>query len=141
VPSGLAASEIDADSFVLTWNASTDNDSGVKEYRIFDGATQVATTADPAFTLNGLNEYSDHSMTVRAVDFAGNVSAASSPLTVRTLSNFSGVTLSSSTVAENSPVNTVIGTLSTVGCNAPRCQDHLSKKISYASFSLDGIYI
>ena len=53
-------------------------------YRIFDGATQVGTSATTSFTATGLAPSSSHTYTVRAVDAAMNVSAASNAVPVTT---------------------------------------------------------
>ena len=67
----------------MSWTASTDN-VGVTGYRIFDGATQVGTSATTSFTVTGLAPSSAHTYTVRAVDVAMNVSAPSNAVPVTT---------------------------------------------------------
>src|SRR5262249_62249293 len=70
-------------SVALTWTASTDN-VGVTGYHVFDGATQVGTSATTSFTVTGLAPSSTHTYTAQAVDAANNVSAASNAVTVTT---------------------------------------------------------
>src|SRR5262249_34734096 len=82
-PTNLAVASKTSASVSLTWTASTDN-VGVTGYRIFDGATQVGTSATTSFTATGLAASSTHTYTVRAVDAAGNVSGASNAVTVTT---------------------------------------------------------
>ncbi len=83
VPIGLTAGAVTPTSIPLSWTASTD-DVGVTEYRILREGTQVGTTTSTSFTDTGLTPSTSYSYTVRAVDAAGNVSAASTPLTVST---------------------------------------------------------
>jgi chitodextrinase len=77
VPTGLAATAGNA-QVSLAWNASTDN-VGVTGYRILRNGTQVGTTSSGTrtYTDTGLTNGTAYSYTVRAVDAAGNVSAAS----------------------------------------------------------------
>jgi chitodextrinase len=82
-PANLTVASKTSTTVTLTWTASTDN-VGVTGYRIFDGATQVGTSATTTFTATGLAPSSTHTYTVRAVDAAMNVSAASNAVTVTT---------------------------------------------------------
>src|SRR5215475_3523184 len=82
-PTNLAVASKTSTSISLTWTASADN-VGVTGYRVFDGATQVGTSATTSFTVTGLAPSSTHTYTARAVDAAGNVSAASNAVTVTT---------------------------------------------------------
>ncbi|GKU79106.1 lytic polysaccharide monooxygenase [Paenibacillus sp. L3-i20] len=72
-------------SVPLMWNASTDN-VGVKEYQIFRGSTYVATVPATSlqYTVTNLTANTAYSFTVKALDHAGNVSAASNVLNVTT---------------------------------------------------------
>ncbi|TVX94672.1 chitin-binding protein [Paenibacillus agilis] len=72
-------------SVPLMWNASTDN-VGVKEYQIFRGGTYVATVPSTSvqYTVTNLTANTAYSFTVKAVDPAGNISAASNVLNVTT---------------------------------------------------------
>ncbi|MBH5318296.1 lytic polysaccharide monooxygenase [Paenibacillus sp. GSMTC-2017] len=65
-------------SLQLMWNASTDN-VGVTGYRIYRGTTLVTTVASTAtsYTVTGLTASTSYTFTVRAIDAAGNQSAAS----------------------------------------------------------------
>lgn len=78
-PSGLhVMGSPTASSMMLMWNASTDN-VGVTGYRIYNGSALVATvngtTTD--YTVTGLSAGTTYSFSVRAIDAAGNQSAAS----------------------------------------------------------------
>ncbi len=61
----------------VSWGASTDAGSGVTTYRIYRGATLVGSTAATAFTDGSVSTGGTYRYVVRAVDAAGNVSAAS----------------------------------------------------------------
>ncbi|MDG6105812.1 DUF4832 domain-containing protein [Dactylosporangium aurantiacum] len=78
-PSGLTSPAKTSTSVSLSWTASTDN-VAVTGYRVLRGGTQVGTT----YTDSGLTASTAYTYTVRAYDAAGNVSAASGPLTVTT---------------------------------------------------------
>lgn len=72
-------------SVPLMWNASTDN-VGVTGYQIFRDGTLIATVSGTTlqYTASGLNPSTAYTFTVKAVDAAGNVSAASNSLSVTT---------------------------------------------------------
>jgi len=72
-------------SVPLMWAASTDN-VGVKEYQIFNGGAYVATVPAPSVqhTVTNLTPNTAYAFTVKAVDDAGNISAASNTLNVTT---------------------------------------------------------
>ncbi|MGH2988233.1 MAG: cellulose binding domain-containing protein, partial [Solirubrobacterales bacterium] len=90
-PTGLVAGEVTASSIRLSWNASSD-DVGVTGYAVSRGSTQVATSSSTstAATIAGLSPGTVYSFSVRATDAAGNVSAASAPLSVSTSPKTSG---------------------------------------------------
>ena len=81
-PSGLVAS-VTASSVALRWVASSD-DRGVVGYRVYRNGLLVASVSTTAHTDKGLNRKTRYAYAVRAVDAAGNVSAASAPLSVTT---------------------------------------------------------
>ena len=82
-PVDLSASSINGPDFTLSWTASTDN-VGVSSYEIYKGGTLFATTAGTSILVDGLTQNTSYSMTVKAVDAAGNVSDESSALVVKT---------------------------------------------------------
>ncbi|NKY39763.1 glycoside hydrolase family 9 protein [Cellulomonas septica] len=85
-PGFPVASAITQTGATLTWTASTD-DKGVTGYDVLraqDG-TVVATSSTPSVTLTGLTPATDHVLTVRAKDTAGQLSALSPSVTFRTL--------------------------------------------------------
>ncbi|OAM89678.1 FG-GAP-like repeat-containing protein [Termitidicoccus mucosus] len=84
VPTGLAASAIDATSFTLSWTACTDN-VGVETYEVCkDGMSINNHVIGTQITVSGLQRGASYLMSVRARDAAGNWSDWSAPLTVST---------------------------------------------------------
>jgi Raf kinase inhibitor-like YbhB/YbcL family protein len=83
VPTGLAATTVDAGSITLVWNASTDA-SGVLNYDLLRDGTRVATVPDTTATDSGLTPNTSYQYTVLARDINGNVSAQSPAITVKT---------------------------------------------------------
>ena len=83
IPTNLSASLINENGFTLFWTASTDN-VGVVSYEVFRGTTSCGTTTSATINITGLTAATEYTMTVKAKDAAGNVSAASQPLKVTT---------------------------------------------------------
>jgi uncharacterized protein YdaL len=89
-PGAPSAADVSTTGATVSWGAASDA-TGVTGYQLFDGAatTPIATlTGNPpatATTLSGLTPSSAHSITVKAVDAAGNVSPASAPVAFTTL--------------------------------------------------------
>ena len=65
------------------WDAATDN-VAVTGYDIYQGATLVSSSRDRLYTVSSLAPNTAYSFTVKARDAAGNVSTASTTLTVTT---------------------------------------------------------
>lgn len=84
VPTHLTASAITTSSVSLSWTASTDN-VGVTGYDIFNGTTLSGSSTTPSYMVTGLTPETSYTFTVKAKDAAGNISPASSELTVTTL--------------------------------------------------------
>lgn len=84
LPAGLSASAVSTSTFTLNWNASTDN-TGVDFYEVFKGGVSIGTTANTTFIVTGLTAPVTYSMTVKATDLLGNVTAASVALPVTTV--------------------------------------------------------
>nr|AAW62376.2 endoglucanase CBP105 [Cellulomonas flavigena] len=89
VPGTPAATAVTTTGALLTWAASTDAGSGVAKYEVLrvsgTTSTLVGSPTTPSFTLTGLTPDTSYSYAVRAVDAAGNTSAASTAVTFRTL--------------------------------------------------------
>ncbi|MFC5529654.1 DUF4832 domain-containing protein [Cohnella yongneupensis] len=102
VPAGLAVSSKTSNAVSLTWTASTDN-TGVAGYLVFRGSTQVGTPTGTSYTDTGLSASTAYTYTVKARDAAGNVSAASSTLSVTTNAPPPGG--SATTVPTGVPIN------------------------------------
>lgn len=84
-PSGVRVTSTTSTSAALAWTAATDN-VGVTGYRIFRNGTQVGTTQGTTFTDTALTPGTQYSYTVKAIDAAGNLSAASTAATATTAS-------------------------------------------------------
>ncbi|KKO53872.1 lytic polysaccharide monooxygenase [Paenibacillus sp. DMB20] len=84
-PTGLRSTDVTSTSVSLAWNASNDN-AGVTGYDIYRGSQLAGTAAGTAlnYTVAGLAANTEYTFTVKARDAAGNVSAASNPLSVTT---------------------------------------------------------
>ncbi|WP_306324884.1 carbohydrate binding domain-containing protein [Streptomyces venezuelae] len=86
VPARVTAAA-DGVSVLLTWNPATDN-KAVTKYQVTrvdgSGGTVVTDVGSTVFSDTGLAERTAYTYTVRAVDAAGNVSAASAPATATT---------------------------------------------------------
>ncbi len=85
-PTGFTVSAITTTSFTLSWTASTD-DIGVVGYNLYLSNVLVASSSNTIAVINGLVPDTINHIAVRAVDAAGNLSAASAVLAVRTLAN------------------------------------------------------
>ncbi|HSS05201.1 MAG TPA: galactose oxidase-like domain-containing protein [Solirubrobacterales bacterium] len=107
-PTNLAAGLVTAKQVPLSWSASTD-DQGVAGYRILRGASQVGEVPGTSFTDTTVAASTAYTYTVKAYDAAGNVSAASEPVSVTTPA---GVDATPPTVSLTAPAGgaTVSGT-------------------------------
>ncbi|HBM80413.1 MAG TPA: hypothetical protein DD426_06190 [Clostridiaceae bacterium] len=70
-------------SVTLSWEASED-DKGVTAYEIYQGTVKIIQTDKTTYKIEGLKDYTKYIFTVKALDKAGNVSAASNAVTVKT---------------------------------------------------------
>jgi len=82
-PTTLSSASVTATSFTLSWTASTDN-VGVASYEVFANGTSKGTTTSTSVSISSLTCATTYTTTVKAKDAAGNVSAASSALSVNT---------------------------------------------------------
>ena len=109
-PTGLSSPSQSPSSIALSWTASTDN-VGVTGYQILRGGTQVGTATGTSYTDTGLTASTAYTYTIKARDAAGNVSSASSSITVST----SAAATPGSYEAE-APGNTLAGTAAVSVC-------------------------
>lgn len=86
VPSGLNSPSQTSTSIALGWNASTDNPggSGVAGYEVWRNGARVGQPTGTSHTDSGLTANTSYSYQVRARDAAGNLSALSGAISVRT---------------------------------------------------------
>jgi|GEM_PF-1588508 len=82
-PTGLTSTGKTDTSVSLSWTASTDN-VGVTGYDIYRNGTYATSVTGTSGTVTGLSANTTYSFTVKAKDAAGNVSPASSALSVTT---------------------------------------------------------
>jgi chitodextrinase len=85
VPAGLAGAGASLTSISLSWDASTD-DRGVASYRVYRDNVAVADVGSPTtgWTDSSLSVGQSHQYAVDAIDAAGNRSAKTAAITVRT---------------------------------------------------------
>nr|WP_295785068.1 carbohydrate-binding module family 20 domain-containing protein [Rhodoferax sp.] len=117
VPTGLSKSNVTSSAATISWNASTDN-VGVATYRLLRNGAQVTTSVATNATNTGLSSSTTYSYTVQALDAAGNVSAASSPLSVTTLAAPAGCQVTFTIANANTTVGQnlyVVGNQTAIG--------------------------
>ncbi len=91
VPTGLVGTALSTTSVKLDWTASTDN-SGSVRYIIYTGSNAYQIVNQNSFTDLYLTANTNYTYSIVAIDNAGNRSAYSSPVTVKTLSNTADTT-------------------------------------------------
>ncbi|MFH0969961.1 MAG: fibronectin type III domain-containing protein [Candidatus Diapherotrites archaeon] len=91
VPSGFNNGSINTNSIELTWSASTDGASGVKEYLVFrhtsdnaSASSQATTTSSTSTTVSGLDACTAYFFWVKSRDNAGNMSDFSTKVSATT---------------------------------------------------------
>ena len=85
-PTGVKTTAVTQTGISVSWTVSTDN-TGVVSYEVFKNGISAGTSVTTAFAFSGLTANTSYSIIVKAKDAAGNVSPASTALTVKTLSN------------------------------------------------------
>lgn len=86
VPTGLTGSALSSTQVKLGWTASTDN-VGVTSYDVYRNGALVGSANSNSYTDTGLTASTSYTYTVIAKDAAGNVSSASTAVSVTTLAN------------------------------------------------------
>jgi len=84
-PTSLAASSVAQTTLTLGWTASTDN-VAVTGYDIYKNGSLLTTVSTTSYNVTGLTAATAYTFYVKAKDAAGNVSAASTTLSVTTTS-------------------------------------------------------
>jgi len=105
-PDGLTGSGVSTSEIDLTWNASTDDQTGVAEYSIYRNATEVGRSPTTNFSDTGLSASTTYTYRVSAWNGDGFESNRSGPQNVRTLdpepppppTNLSAATVSASEI-------------------------------------------
>ncbi|CAL2093314.1 conserved protein of unknown function precursor containing a T9SS type A C-terminal secretion signal. Putative extracellular ribonuclease [Tenacibaculum sp. 190524A02b] len=114
VPQGLIVSNVGSTSATLTWSTSSDN-VGVVGYDVYRGNTKIGSTGSTTFTVTSLSSNTTYTFKVIAKDIAGNVSNASSTVSVTTLGGGSSQELFFSEYIEGSSYNKAIEIANTSG--------------------------
>ncbi len=83
IPTSLASSNVTVSSVSLSWNASTDN-VGVTGYDIYRNGSFLASSTSTSYNVTGLSASTTYTFYVKAKDAAGNISNASSTISVTT---------------------------------------------------------
>ncbi|MFI6901221.1 cellulase family glycosylhydrolase [Nonomuraea sp. NPDC050394] len=84
VPGDPRSTGTTSSSISLAWNAATDNSGSIKDYRVREGDTVVATVTGTTATVTGLAGSSTHTYTVTARDPSNNESDRSAAVTATT---------------------------------------------------------
>ncbi len=85
-PSGVAVSSKTTTTVTLSWTASTDNVS-VASYDVYRNGALAGSSTSNSYKDTGLSPNTSYTYTITARDAAGNVSAASDPVTIATLAS------------------------------------------------------
>lgn len=110
-PTALTASGTTSTTTNLSWTAATDN-VAVTGYDIYQGTTLKGSSTTTTYAVTGLTASTAYSFTVKAKDAAGNVSAASSAVSVTTLAaTITYCTSSGSSAADERIGKVVFGTI------------------------------
>ncbi|RJG21747.1 S8 family serine peptidase [Paenibacillus thiaminolyticus] len=122
-PDNLISTDITDTSVSLTWSASTGN-AGITAYEVYNGSSLAATVTTTSATVTDLTANTTYTFTVRAIDAAGNQSAASNAVTVTT---DSGSSQPSPTTHWDPGMSYKIGDEVTYGGATYQClQEHIS---------------
>lgn len=87
VPQNLIATGNTDSTVSISWNFSIDNFPDPISYNIYSNGGQVGSSTSTTFTAINLQPSTQYSFTVKALDAAGNISDASSPLLVDTIAD------------------------------------------------------
>jgi chitodextrinase len=114
IPSNVVSSGITQTSVTISWSPSTDN-VGVTGYKLYRGGVLVTTLGNvTTYTDSTLTKGTSYYYEIKALDAAGNMSMASSPLLISTEINPVSVMISPNSVVPGALV-TVDWDISTIG--------------------------
>lgn len=85
VPQNLKSTAVSNNSVSLSWDKSSDN-KGIKSYRVYVNGSRKATVTSTSVTIDELNQNTEYSFEVSAVDDSYNESAKSAVLRITTSS-------------------------------------------------------
>ena len=86
IPTNIVISNETTTSFVVSWDASTDN-TAVTVYNVFFNDTKIATVSETMYTITNLSTATSYSVQISAKDKADNVSDLSDSITATTNNN------------------------------------------------------
>ncbi|WP_062058668.1 GEVED domain-containing protein [Aquimarina longa] len=135
VPSNVKVSNISKTNARVSWSTSLDN-IGVTEYEILNGEKTLSTTANAFYTITDLKPNTPYTLTVRAKDKAGNVSAKSNSVT------FTTYCASKATNAKNQYIQKVaLGSINNTSTSGDGYSDHTSISTNLAKGATNTIAI
>lgn len=106
-PTGVSAQVVSESQINLSWNASSDTESGIREYKVFRDGTQIATTSTTSYSDRELSESTTYTYTVVAVNGAGLESGHSHPVQATTLSDSRPPTIAQVSLSSSTQLNVV----------------------------------
>jgi len=104
VPSNLSATNITETSLNLNWSASNDN-VAISSYDIYKNDVLEGNTSNTTYLITGLTAWTEYNFYIKAKDAAGNISDASTTITIKTKDN----------TAPSAPTNLSASNISTNG--------------------------
>ena len=123
-PEGLRTDGRGSTSITLSWRASIDS-NGVTGYQVFRNGTLISTIPLLNFTDNGLTAGSSYAYSIKALDAAGNSSAASTEFLVSTIALDVDAAPASSTPVSLNPSPTPMASTSAGGTTPGGFSDRL----------------
>ena len=85
VPVGLAGEGVSNSEILLTWEPSDDVLGVISRYDVFQDGTQIGSTAETQFSLDGMSPGEEHAYSIRACDDSDNCTMQTSEITVSTI--------------------------------------------------------
>ncbi|MDG1397023.1 MAG: endonuclease [Polaribacter sp.] len=86
VPQNITVANETTTSFVISWDASTDN-TAVTAYEVYIDDTKITSVTETTFTATNLTLDTSYKVQISAADNIGNISALSAPITASTNGN------------------------------------------------------